>query len=361
MLSKIVVAYGTRPELIKLAPLILKLREEAIDLTVISTGQHKEMLEQLEKLFGINPDVSFRLMESNQSLNGLMSKVINRFDAFLEEKKPDLVIVQGDTSTVLSVAMAAYNRKIKVAHIEAGLRTYDLNHPFPEEFNRRVVSIFADYNFAPTEQSAINLRKEGVDEKKIQVVGNTVIDAIKIIEGRIAYKKEGDKKIILVTAHRRENHNSGIKNICDAIKSLLRKRRDLHFVWPVHPNPNVKPVVEKELKDLDDVSLLEPIDYLELLSWIKSSQIVLTDSGGIQEECPSFRKPVLILRDTTERPEVIKAGFGILVGTDPAIIAKQLNAILDSETIYNQMVSGDNPFGDGHSSNRIIETIINGN
>lgn len=354
---KIFVVYGTRPELIKVAPLILKLRALVdIELTVVSSGQHKEMLTNLELLFGITPDVSLNLMITNQSVNSVVSKVIANIDDLLQHMHPDLVFVQGDTATVLGTAMACYYAKVKVAHIEAGLRSFDLNHPFPEEFNRKVVSIFADYNFAPTQLSADNLLKEGVDERKVFITGNTVIDALQILSERTPMKKY-EKKLILVTAHRRENHGEGILNICNAVKNLLEIRSDVEFIWPLHPNPNVKDIVLNYMSGVEGVQFTEPMDYIELISTIKSAYLIWTDSGGIQEEAPSFKKPLLILREVTERPEVVSSGFGELTGTDTDRIVKATLQLLSDENYYNKRVSGQNPFGDGDACDKILSIL----
>jgi len=354
---RIFIVYGTRPELIKVAPLILKLQEiPSVALTIVSTGQHKEMLTSLEKLFGITPDVSLAIMTTNQTVNSVVSKVIAKVDELIIDRQPELVFVQGDTATVLGTAMACFYSKIKVAHIEAGLRSFDLEHPFPEEFNRKVVSIFADYNFAPTALSASNLLKEGVSEDKVFVTGNTVIDALKILSQKVVAKSQ-PKRTILVTAHRRENHGSGMLAICEAIKTLLSERSDLSFVWPLHPNPNVKEFVERQMAGVEGITFTPPMDYLSLIEIMKSSYLIWTDSGGIQEEAPSFKKPVIILREVTERPEVVTAGFGELTGTNTSLILESTRKLLDDELYYQSRVSGKNPFGDGDACEQIIEIL----
>lgn len=354
---KIFVVYGTRPELIKLAPLILALKKiDRVELTVISSGQHKEMLTSLEEIFDIEADVSFSIMAENQSINSVVSKIIDLMDGLINKLSPDLVFVQGDTATVLATAMACYYSKVKVAHIEAGLRSFNMNHPFPEEFNRRTVSIFADYNFAPTQLSMENLLNEGVPSEKVIVTGNTVIDALNILKERLGTRTT-DKKIILVTAHRRENHESGIMSICEAIQEILNLRNDVSFIWPVHPNPNVKKVVKSQLSGLDNVQLLEPMDYIELLKTMQSSYLIWTDSGGIQEEAPTFKKPVLILREVTERPEVIDSGFGRLVGTKREAIVEETLKLLNDSAHYISSTSGKNPFGDGKAVDLILKHL----
>ena len=354
---KAFVVYGTRPELIKVAPLILKLKElSLVELVVVSTGQHREMLFDLEQLFGINPDISLALMAENQSINSVVSGVINEVDKLLLQYQPDLVFVQGDTATVLGTAMACYYAKIKVAHIEAGLRSFDLNHPFPEEFNRKVVSIFADYNFAPTQISAENLIREGVPENRVFVTGNTVIDALNILSRKIVAKKS-NKKLILVTAHRRENHGEGIIAICDAIKNILQQRGDVEFIWPLHPNPNVLDVVTDYMQGIKGIELTSPMGYEELVSTMKNSYLIWTDSGGIQEEAPSLKKPILILREVTERPEVIHSGFGELTGTNTdKIVTSTLKLLIDNQ-YYKMKISGRNPFGTGDACDQIISIL----
>jgi UDP-N-acetylglucosamine 2-epimerase (non-hydrolysing) len=354
---KAFVVYGTRPELIKVAPLILKLRElSKVELTVVSTGQHKEMLVGLEQLFAINPDVSLALMRENQTVNSVVSGVIHEVDKLLLQYQPDLVFVQGDTATVLGTAMACYYAKVKVAHIEAGLRSFDLNHPFPEEFNRKVVSIFADYNFAPTQISAENLIREGVPKNRVFVTGNTVIDALNILSSKIVTKKS-DKKLILVTAHRRENHGAGIIAICEAIKNILQQRDDVEFIWPLHPNPNVFEVVTKYMQGINGIALTAPMGYEELVSTMKNSFLIWTDSGGIQEEAPSLKKPVLILREVTERPEVVTSGFGELTGTNTQKIVLSTLKLLNNEAYYISKVNGQNPFGNGDACEQIISIL----
>lgn len=354
---KISIVYGTRPELIKLAPLIIALKKEKwVELTIINTGQHKEMLVSLEKLFQVYPDISLNVMTDNQNVSQVVSKVIAQMDRLIDKNKPDLVFVQGDTATVLATAIACFYSKVKIAHVEAGLRSFDLQHPFPEEFNRRTVSLFADYNFAPTQTSANNLLKEGVNKNKILVTGNTVIDSLQIIKRKLKPRKN-DKKTILVTAHRRENHKKGIENICSAIIELLQQNNKVEFIWPIHPNPNVKEIVEKRLSNVPGVTLCAPMDYLELLDTISNSFLIWTDSGGIQEEVPSFGKPVLILREVTERPEVVSSGFGLLVGTSKSKIVSSTIELLTNSEKYTKMISGKNPFGDGNASKRIIEHL----
>lgn len=351
--------YGTRPELIKMAPLIIELKKNKdLNLFIVNTGQHREMLTPLEEIFQIKADMSLDIMSSGQTVSSVVAKVIQAMEVEFKMHKADLVFIQGDTATVLATAMAAYFSGVKIAHVEAGLRSFDLDHPFPEEFNRKTVSIVADYNFVPTPLSAQNLVNEGISKDKIFTVGNTVIDALKLIQPKLKQTLKSNKTI-LVTAHRRENQGEGIKNICEAVLSLLKLDSEIHFIWPVHPNPKVKEYVYLTLENQDRVKLCEPMDYIDLLSTINNSTLIWTDSGGIQEECPSFRKPLLILRKVTERPEIISAGFGVLVGTSTKEIIKQTNRIINDSEKYHQMISGKNPFGDGTTSKKILEVIFN--
>jgi len=357
---KILLAYGTRPELIKLAPLIFELKgRKNADLLIVNTGQHKEMVDELEKVFGIKPDLKLSVMTPNQSLNLVLSSIVMKISEVFHQFKPDLVIVQGDTTTVLSIGISAFYSQIKVAHVEAGLRSHDVYNPYPEEFNRRVVSLFASFNFAPTALSAKNLLKEKVNPKTVFVTGNTGVDAVQmILKKRWKNKNQFKGRKILITAHRRENHGKGIENICKAVIALLKTYPDIEFTWPVHPNPNVFESVEARLGKTKRVHLCQPLPYEELIREINESFLLWTDSGGIQEEAPSLKKPVLILRSVTERPEVIRSGFGILVGTDPTKILMQTKKLLSSKKHYAKMVSGKNPFGNGKASARIADILL---
>ncbi|MBL7893044.1 MAG: UDP-N-acetylglucosamine 2-epimerase (non-hydrolyzing) [Bacteroidia bacterium] len=358
---KIVVAYGTRPEIIKLAPLIIELRKRRnVELVVVNSGQHKEMVDDLELFFGIRSHYRFEVMTPNQSLNTILSKIVNETSRLFSKIKPDLVFVQGDTTTVFAIATACFYSGIKTAHVEAGLRSGDIYNPYPEEFNRRSVSLISNYNFAPTKASANNLIKEKVPRSKIYITGNTVVDALNIVLAKQKQKpgSSGLTKRILITAHRRENHGKGIENICNAVKKILSTRNDIEFIWPVHPNPNVVGPVKKILRDSDRVTISAPLSYIELVAEMNKAYLIWTDSGGIQEEAPSLKKPVLILRTVTERPEVITSGFGILVGTDIKKIVSITNRMLDSKSVYKKMVSGKNPFGDGRAAKKIVDIIL---
>lgn len=359
--KKIVFIYGTRPEIIKLMPVIREAKKyKYFDVTIVNSGQHAEMLKEAEYLFGIKPDYKLRVMTHNQKLDKLTENLIHRISNTFKKIKPDLVLVQGDTTTAMCGALAAFYLNIKVAHIEAGLRSNDLQQPFPEEFNRKVISIISDFNFAPTALSRNNLLRDGINDNKIFVTGNTIVDAVKIIlkENRFSpIKRNKQSPKILVTAHRRENHINGIKQICDAIKIISSKVENIEFIWPVHPNPNVSSVVHNELNRLNNISLIKPVSYIELLKLINSSYLIWTDSGGIQEEVTALKKPVLILRNVTERPEVISAGFGIIVGTNPKQIVKNTLELLSNEKKYIKMISGKNPFGDGNASKIILKIL----
>lgn len=359
-MKKLVVVYGTRPELIKVIPLIKALKKEkGIETITVSTQQHIDMLVPLENFFNIKPDYCLDVMRPNQTINTTISKVINKTEELFMKIKPDLVFIQGDTSTVLATGISCFNQKIKVAHIEAGLRSFNLEEPFPEEFNRKIVSSIARYNFAPTKISADNLKEEKLSDEKIFITGNTVIDSVRIISEKLNINRTKTNNTILVTAHRRENHGKGIIEICEAVKEICQKHPDINFVWPVHPNPNVKDIVYGNLKNIEQVKLLPPLDYFDLLQEMANAKLIWTDSGGIQEEAPFFKKPLLILRNVTERPEVVESGFGLLVGTETSLIIEKTEQILSNSELYNKMIEGQNPFGDGFAANKIIDIVKN--
>ncbi|MBI2270821.1 MAG: UDP-N-acetylglucosamine 2-epimerase (non-hydrolyzing) [Bacteroidetes bacterium] len=362
--KKILLAYGTRPELIKLVPLIFELKKrKTAELLVVNTGQHKEMVTELETIFSITPDVKFNVMTHDQSLNNILSNIVGKANDLFSKFNPDIVVVQGDTTTVLSMGIAAFNRNIHVAHVEAGLRSADIYNPYPEEFNRRVISLFARYNFVPTVLTAKNLRKENVRSSTIFITGNTVVDSLHLVLNKTKQNKTKNtstKKRILITAHRRENHGRGIESICNAVIRLLKTYKNIEFVWPVHPNPNVAEVVYSKLGKTQGVNLCAPLSYIELIKMMRESYLIWTDSGGIQEEAPTLKKPVLILRSVTERPEVIASGFGKLIGTNTSDIVNATIALLNDTKAYNKMISGKNPFGDGKASIRIADTLLKG-
>ena len=366
MQKKILIIYGTRPEIIKLAPLIISLKEKiGTSCIVVNTGQHADMTRELEKIFSFTPDYFLDIMTQGQSLNSLIVKAIREIDTVLEKEKPDTVIVQGDTTTVLAGGIASYYRGIDVGHVEAGLRSFNMQEPYPEEFNRKVISIFAKYNFVPTEKAKENLQKEQVLNDNIYITGNTVVDALQLIKQKIDKKeiettvKTKHKQNILITAHRRENHGNGIESICKAVKILSEKYKEYNFYWPVHPSPKVYNTVHRLLANIDNVKLLPPLSYIDLIYLMTKSKIILTDSGGIQEEAPSVKKPVLILRNVTERPEVIDAGFGKIVGTSVNKIVDTVKVLLKDDNVYKKMISGTNPFGDGKASEKIINILLN--
>lgn len=359
--KKIVFVYGTRPEIIKLIPVIIEAKKyNFLEVVLINSGQHAEMLSDAEKLFGIKADYNLKVMSYNQKLEDLTSNLISKISEILKKIRPNFVVVQGDTTTAMCSALSAFYLNIKVVHVEAGLRSFDLTQPFPEEFNRKVISIIASLNFAPTTKARENLLSEGIPGSKIFVTGNTIIDAVKLIANEHKFNFIKQNKLltrILITAHRRENHKQGIKEICNAIKLINKKVKLIEFVWPVHPNPNVSSVVYKELKGIKNVELLKPVSYLELLKLINTSFLIWTDSGGIQEEVTALKKPVLILRNVTERPEVVTAGFGIIVGTDPTRIVNNTISLIKNENKYLNMINGSNPFGNGNASEKIISIL----
>lgn len=365
---KIMTIYGTRPEAIKVAPVIkaLELSENFESIAVV-TGQHREMLDQVNALFGIAPARDLAIMSKNQSLNEIVAKVISGIDAVLAEFQPDAVIVQGDTSTVMGAAVAAFNRQIPVVHLEAGLRSGDILSPFPEEANRKLTSQIARLHLAPTEQSKKNLLAEGVKESDVVVTGNSVIDALMhTVQQPVVFSDPavpeviaGDKPIVLVTTHRRENLGSAMDNIGRAVATLAKKYPDHHFVLPAHKNPLVRETILPHLEGLDNVLVTEPLAYVEFTHLIKSSRIVLTDSGGVQEEAPSLGKPVLVMRENTERPEAVEAGTVRLIGTDFSRIVNEVSQLIDDPAHFNSMANAVNPYGDGLAAERTVAALEN--
>jgi UDP-N-acetylglucosamine 2-epimerase (non-hydrolysing) len=363
---KVVSVVGTRPEAIKMAPVIKRLGEtESIESLVVVTAQHREMLDQVLDLFEIKPDVDLDLMRPDQTLAGITAAIFTDLDPIFKDLSPDWVLAQGDTTTVMATALLSYYNQIRFGHVEAGLRTGDKFQPYPEEVNRKVAGAVADIHFAPTEWSRDNLLKENVHAHSILVTGNPVIDALEqVVQKPIPAQVEellkeiGDKRTILVTAHRRENFGEPLQNICNAIEKLARDRHDVHIVYPVHRNPNVLDVVENRLGNVKGVTLLEPIEYLSMVHLMKHATLVLTDSGGIQEEAPYFGIPVLVLRQTTERPEGIQAGTVRLVGTFEDDILKEVNTLLDDSAEYAGMANAANPYGDGKAAERIVRALL---
>ncbi|WP_238885776.1 non-hydrolyzing UDP-N-acetylglucosamine 2-epimerase [Clostridium sp. YIM B02551] len=365
---KVMTIFGTRPEAIKMAPLVKELeRREEIDSKVCVTAQHREMLDQVLDYFEIDTDYDLNIMKNKQTLTGITSRVLEGLDAVFEEEKPDMILVHGDTTTTFGGALAAFYKQIKVGHVEAGLRTFDKYFPFPEEMNRKLTGSLADLHFAPTIGSKENLLREGINEKDIYVTGNTVIDAMEHTV-KEDYKFETEelnhidfekKKVIMITAHRRENWGEGIENICIALKRIVEENKDAELVYLVHLNPVVKDVVFKHLNDKERVHLLPPQDTKETHNLMKKSFMVMTDSGGLQEEAPHLGKPVLVLRDVTERPEAVAAGTVKLVGTDVEKIITEANKLLNDKDEYEKMSKAVNPYGDGKASIRIVDAIEN--
>jgi len=367
--KKISVVFGTRPEAIKLAPVILALkRDPQFDCRVCVTAQHREMLDQVLQVFEIVPDVDLNLMQPNQTLAGLTARAIESLDRYLSEEQPDMVMVQGDTTTVFCAALSAFYHHIPIAHVEAGLRTFNLDSPWPEEANRVLTSHLADLHFAPTETSRANLLKEGVNDDKIFVTGNTVIDALFIALDKIKhapplipglpqhlFRHDSKEPLILITGHRRENFGEGFKNICQAISQLADRFPQIAFVYPVHLNPNVQKPVNGLLAGHPNIHLISPLDYLPFVALMNRATLILTDSGGVQEEAPSLGKPVLVMRDTTERPEAVEMGTVKLVGADVKAIVEETTTLLTDAKAYAAMANTANPYGDGKATSRILQ------
>ena len=349
---------GTRPEVIKMAPVVLALRGAGRrDVKVLATAQHREMLDRTLQMFGIVPDLDLDAMRPNQTLAALTARLLTGLDACFTRYRPSLVLAQGDTTTVMTAALASFYRKIPFGHVEAGLRTHDIDHPWPEEMNRAVAGRLAVLNFAPTEAARDNLLHEGVCAERIHVTGNTVIDALHMMAARdfpLGFDLPSGRRLILVTTHRRESFGSPMVSICAAIGELVRKHDALHFLLPMHPNPNVRQVVQQELGALPQVTLCEPLDYGPFVAAMKRSWLILTDSGGIQEEAPALGKPVLVLRDVTERPEAVREGVVELVGTRRQDIVDRVSALLDDGDAYRRMAKGSSPYGDGAAAERIV-------
>lgn len=369
---KILSVFGTRPEAIKMAPLVKALAEQsAMESVVCVTGQHKQMLQQVLDLFDIVPQIDLELMTQNQTLNGLSARLLTAFDDVLETVRPDRILVHGDTTTAMMSAMAAFHRRIPIGHVEAGLRTGDLYQPWPEEMNRRTIDVCADLLFAPTDSSRRNLQAENLGGR-ILVTGNTVIDALLQTTQRIlkddAFRAEldahfpflkDDRKVLLVTGHRRENFGAGFSNICEALAKLAR-RDDIQIVYPIHLNPNVRGPVQTALAGLPNVHLIEPLDYARFVRLMQRAHVILTDSGGVQEEAPSLGKPVLVMRNVTERPEAVEAGTVRLVGTEVDSIVGAVNHLYDNDDAWRAFSQCLNPYGDGLASQRIVSALGGG-
>ncbi len=384
-MKKILLVFGTRPEAIKMAPLVKEFQKypEKFETKVCVTAQHRQMLDQVLDIFGIQPDYDLNIMAPNQDLYDITSKVLLGMRDVLKECKPDVVLVHGDTTTSMVAGLAAFYQQIKVGHVEAGLRTYNLQSPWPEEMNRQVTDRICDYYFAPTEQSRQNLLSEGIADEKIFVTGNTVIDALHRVVNKInddlslqdqlqqQIKQAGYPNIfnfqlstlnyILVTGHRRENFGDGFLNICKALKEIAIEHPEMDIVYPVHLNPNVQKPVYELLSEVKNIFLIKPLDYLPFVYLMQNCHLILTDSGGVQEEAPSLGKPVLVMRNTTERPEAVEAGTVKLVGTDYEAIVGNVNELLSNQEMYNQMSQSHNPYGDGRACERILDACIKEN
>ena len=357
------VVFGTRPEAIKMAPLILELKNRSeIEIIVCVTAQHRQMLDQVLKVFALTPEIDLDIMLPEQTLATITANVLTKMEEVIIENQPDIVLVHGDTTTTFATAMAAYYQQTDVGHVEAGLRTYNKYSPFPEEINRQFVTLVSDMNFAPTEDSKSNLIKSGVSPDTIYVTGNTAIDALKttVVDSYTHPVIEwvGSDKMILLTAHRRENLGTPMRNMFRAIVRILEKHSDVKVVYPVHLNPRVKEVADEILGLNDRVRLIDPLEVLDFHNFIKKSYLILTDSGGIQEEAPALKKPVIVLRDTTERPEGIKAGTLKLAGTDEERIYQLVDDLLGNKQEYESLANAENPYGDGNASVRIVDAII---
>jgi UDP-N-acetylglucosamine 2-epimerase (non-hydrolysing) len=370
---KVLTIFGTRPEAIKMAPLVHALSQDAaFESRVCVTAQHREMLDQVLRLFEITPDYDLNIMKPGQGLTEITSRILTGLKPVLDEFRPDVVLVHGDTTTTLSASLAAFYHQIPVGHVEAGLRTGDLSSPWPEEGNRVLTGHLAKWHFAPTENARTNLQREGISADGIFVTGNTVIDALLWVRDRVKNDTslaqqlaenypflDAAKKLILVTGHRRESFGGGFERICSALAEIARQHPDVQIVYPVHLNPNVSEPVNRILRGIDNIILIDPQDYLPFVYLMDKACLILTDSGGVQEEAPSLGKPVLVMRETTERPEAVDAGTVRLVGTDPATIVEEVNRLLNNEDEYNSMSRAHNPYGDGDACRHILDALKN--
>lgn len=366
-MKKVMIVFGTRPEAIKMIPIVKQLeKEKDVEFKVCTTGQHKSMVNQVLEKFNTKVDYDLDIMKESQTITYITTSIIDKMDKIIKKEKPDIILVHGDTTTAFSVALVAFYNKIKIGHVEAGLRTYDKYSPYPEEINRVLISDLADLHFAPTNANKEALMKEGISEDSIFITGNTVIDAIKLtIDNKYKFENEllnkiefnSDKKYILLTAHRKENLGKPLENICKAINELTKKREDIEVIFPVHYNPKVREVVFKYLENNKKVHLLDPINVFDMHNLMNKCHLIMTDSGGLQEEAPSLGKPVLVLRQNTERPEVVKAGAAKIVGTDTKNIVEQVELLLNNKEKYNEMAQVANPYGDGQASKRIVKII----
>lgn len=368
---KTLCVFGTRPEAIKMAPVAIALgNDPSVDAKICVTGQHREMLDQVLNLFDLVPDFDLNIMKPSQDLTDVTVRILEGLRGVFAEFVPDVVLVHGDTATTFAASLAAYYHRIPVAHVEAGLRTGDIYSPWPEEGNRKLTGALANLHFAPTQTSQANLLREGVPEQNVLVTGNTVIDALMMVIDRLKTDeqlREGaakpssfispERRIVLVTGHRRESFGDGFERICKALAHIANTHKDVDIIYPMHMNPNVREPVNRVLKDIKNVHLIEPLDYLPFVYLMEKSYLILTDSGGIQEEAPSLGKPVLVMRDTTERPEALEAGTVKLVGTDVETMIAEVDELLNSQSAYDKMSFAHNPYGDGKASHRIVETL----
>lgn len=361
-MKKIMLVFGTRPEAIKMCPLVNELKtRKNLETVVCVTGQHRQMLDQVLDAFSVVPDYDLSVMKDKQTLFDITTNILSRIKEVLEEVKPDVVLVHGDTSTTFVTALACFYLQIPIGHVEAGLRTYNVYSPWPEEFNRQAVSIIAKYNFAPTELSRANLIKEGKDESSIYITGNTAIDALKTTVREDYTHSElawaADSRLIMITAHRRENQGAPMHNMFRAIRRVMDEHPDVKAIYPIHMNPVVRKAAEEELGGCDRIRIIEPLEVLDFHNFLARSYMILTDSGGIQEEAPSLGKPVLVMRDTTERPEGIAAGTLKLVGTDEEVIYNNFKVLLEDQEAYDKMSKASNPYGDGFACKRIADIL----
>lgn len=357
-MRKVLCVVGTRPEAIKMAPVIRALKREPwASVRVLATAQHRHMLDQVLSFFDIEPDIDLDIMRPNQALTTLTARLLLDLDNVLQAEKPDVVLVQGDTTTVMTVALASFFHRIPIGHVEAGLRTWDMQNPFPEEANRVIAGRLARWHFAPTNSSRENLLRDGVSDSDILVTGNTVIDALLMTAAKdisVGIPLDSDRRLILVTAHRRENFGERFREVCRAIRTLATNNPNVQFLYPVHPNPNVKDVAYAVLGDCSNIILCEPLDYAPFVAAMKQAYLVISDSGGVQEEAPALGKPVLVLRDETERPEAVDEGVVKLVGPNYERIVSEAQKLLDDPLAYRAMARGTSPYGDGYSADRIV-------
>jgi UDP-N-acetylglucosamine 2-epimerase (non-hydrolysing) len=361
MKKNILCVVGTRPEAIKMAPVILALKQQAwAQVRVLATAQHRHLLDQVMTFFNIVPDMDLDIMQANQALTTLTARLLLELDTVLLSEKPDVVLAQGDTTTVMTVALACFYHRIPFGHIEAGLRTWDMQNPFPEEANRVIAGCLARWHFAPTESSRQNLLREGVLDRDISVTGNTVIDALLMTAAKelvLDITLDAGRRLVLVTSHRREIFGEPFHNVCRALKTLAERNTDIQILYPVHPNPNVKDVAHKILGECSNIILCEPLDYAPFIAAMKRAYLIISDSGGVQEEAPALGKPVLVLRDETERPEAVEMGVVKLVGSSYERIFMEAQRLLDDSSAYREMARGVSPYGDGKAADRIVKVL----